>query len=369
MSVINLGRTTKTNIVFYQTDGMGRDGYITYNNGGFWKNKQIKLKNVINQRNKMTLFRSLFHQPAPFTYISDGSGRDSYVIEHNGGLVKKFEPMIEQKLPKFLRKNEDEKLIKHKLFLTKSQRKYLYKIKKIQDSVVYRLYNNSLEKIKKNNLKYRNNSLNDLFFNKEKFYSLNGTNTPYNGLTKSRSISLNQMRQIEKQNIENQNNKSVNDNFSPKKNIFENIMKNDTFKKDNSCQTFGLNNNNHNINNNPTNNPRRIKVLKKIKINSPYFNILNSPINLKNNMKKDDLAKQNKNNLFKYFQNLSPNYQIRKINKRQIYQNNNFGYSSLKNSANIKINFNDLRNSSDNIQIQNWSMNDTNKNKEDKYKY
>ncbi len=140
MSVINLGRTTKTNIVFYQTDGMGRDGYITYNNGGFWKNRQIKLRDI-HPRKKITLFRSLFHQPAPFTYISDGSGRDSYVIEHNGGLVKNFQPLTNQQLPTFLRKNEDEdNLIKHKLFLTKSQKRYLNKIKKIQDGVVHRLY-------------------------------------------------------------------------------------------------------------------------------------------------------------------------------------------------------------------------------------
>ena len=44
MSVINLGRTTKGNIVFYSSDGMGRDGYITYNDGGFWKDKYIKSK-------------------------------------------------------------------------------------------------------------------------------------------------------------------------------------------------------------------------------------------------------------------------------------------------------------------------------------
>ena len=80
MSVINLGRTFKQSIAFYQIDGMGRDCYITYN---------------------------------------------------NGGLVKTFEPLAKQKLIKFLRKNEEEYMIKHKLFLTRSQREYIHKIKKL----------------------------------------------------------------------------------------------------------------------------------------------------------------------------------------------------------------------------------------------
>ena len=148
MSVINLGRTTRTNITFYQTDGMGRDGYITYNNGGFWKDKQISPRNPI-YRKKLSIFRSLLHQPAPFQYYSDGSGRDSYVIENNGGLVKPFEPLAKQNLAKYLRNGDDFQNLNRKIFFTKRQRRYLNKLKKIQDAVVSRLYNDSLEKIKK----------------------------------------------------------------------------------------------------------------------------------------------------------------------------------------------------------------------------
>ena len=41
-------RTVKTNIIIYPTDGCGRDGYITYNNAGFWKQniKQIVPKEL-----------------------------------------------------------------------------------------------------------------------------------------------------------------------------------------------------------------------------------------------------------------------------------------------------------------------------------
>ena len=327
MSVINLGRTTKTNIVFYQTDGMGRDGYITYNNGGFWKNRQIKLRDI-QPRKKITLFRSLFHQPAPFTYISDGSGRDSYVIEHNGGLVKNFQPLTNQQLPKFLRKNEDEdNLIKHKLFLTKSQRRYLNKIKKIQDGVVHRLYKDSLEKIK-NNIKYRNRSLNNLLINKEKINSLTGNMGSNSEIQNHNSISLNHLRQIEKQNFENQSNTSLNNNLSPiKNNIYQKMLKNKTIYKDNSAQNIGLFNsrNVNNINN------RKIRVLKKIKINSqPLINRTH-----------DDVMNE-KNKIMNYY-NFGNRCPIEPINNRRIYGNNTLGYSSKNNLKKIEFNYDTMK--------------------------
>ena len=147
MSVINLGRTTKTNIAYYHSDGMGRDGYITYNDGGFWKDKYIKSKNIYNQK-RLGIFRSLLHQAAPFHYYSDGSGRDSYILENYAGLVKSIELLAKQNLAKILRKdNKTHFLNKGKFFLTNKQRKYLKKLKKIQDGVISRLYNDSFEKI------------------------------------------------------------------------------------------------------------------------------------------------------------------------------------------------------------------------------
>ena len=195
MSVINLGRTTRTNITFYQTDGMGRDGYITYNNGGFWKDKQISPRNPI-YRKKLSIFRSLLHQPAPFQYYSDGSGRDSYVIENNGGLVKPFEPLAKQNLAKYLRNGDDFQNLNRKIFFTKRQRRYLNKLKKIQDAVVSRLYNDSLEKIKKNNLECRAYSSNMFFkYDKKKIRPATGPISPKEipkNLTMSLSYANNQ---------------------------------------------------------------------------------------------------------------------------------------------------------------------------------
>ena len=327
MSVINLGRTTKTNIVFYQTDGMGRDGYITYNNGGFWKNRHIKAKDTYIPHKKITVFHSLFHKPAPFTYISDGSGRDSYVIEHNGGLVKNFEPLIEQKLPKFLRKNDDDSLFRHKLFLTKMQKQYLNKIRRIQDNVVHRLYKDTSQNIKKNNLKHRNKSFNDLLINKEKINSLTGIMTHMPAIENNRSLAFSHLRQIEKPNLENQSDSSLN-NLSPKNNIVKKMINNRIMIKGNSSQNLGKFNSRNNFIN------RNIKVLKKMKINSSQIM----------NQTNDDIIKDN--NKMKYCNNSCSNYQIKPINK--------FRALRIKNGI--------LRN-------ENFSMNDINKYNDYRYEY
>lgn len=181
MSVINLGRTSKTNITFYQTDGMGRDGYITYNNAGFWKDKYIKSKKAYPHK-KFAVFRSLFHRTAPFKYQSDGSGRDSYVIENHGGLVKTFEPLAKQKLANFLRTGDEKLIFKNKIFLTKRERKYMDKLYRIQNGVISRLYNDSLERMKRSYLQCRTSSLND-FFTKEKYKPMTRAFTPQNNNT------------------------------------------------------------------------------------------------------------------------------------------------------------------------------------------
>ena len=69
----SLGRTIKSNFAFYETDGLGRDGYISYNNGGFWKDN---LKNAINKPRydfpRFNHFRSLTRFPAPLNIIVMG---------------------------------------------------------------------------------------------------------------------------------------------------------------------------------------------------------------------------------------------------------------------------------------------------------
>ena len=137
-------RTVKTNIILYQTDGFGRDGYIAYNDAGFWKEniKPIIPKEVF-QRPPFSVFRSLRNIPPIWTYYSDGSGRDSYVYYNNGGLKRQFSPLAGQNLQKFLRekKEERENNPHQKIHLSKDEKIYLNKINQIQKDLVDRLYN------------------------------------------------------------------------------------------------------------------------------------------------------------------------------------------------------------------------------------
>ena len=287
MSVINLGRTTRTNIAYYQTDGMGRDGYITYNNGGFWKDKQISPRNPI-YRKKLSIFRSLLHQPAPFQYYSDGSGRDSYVIENNGGLVKPFEPMAKQNLAKFLRKGDDFTNFSRKVFFTKTQRKILNKLKKIQDGVISRLYNDSLEKIKKNNLDFRTNSLNDFFrFSKRRI-------RPQTGQNKTKTIPKNLTMSINYAN--SQQNESG--NLSINKDMPMNLKTN-SYNRSNILDKFYRN---RNVNNKEN---KKMKILKNLKINSS---------GLKCELINNDMSTKNCNNTYRdnVYHSLSPNYSTNK---------------------------------------------------------
>lgn len=176
----SLGRTVKTNIILYSTDNQGRDGYITYNNGGFWKNniKQIKLKTHFPRYINRT-FHSLIHQAAPFNYYSDGRGRDTYVIKNNAGLVKEFIPLANRQiLSKYLRRDIipfsfDKKIKNKNIFLTPTDKENYLKMNQIQKNVVGRLYDQCLDKFR-DKMKYHSPLTKDSF---NCFNSLNNSNT------------------------------------------------------------------------------------------------------------------------------------------------------------------------------------------------
>jgi hypothetical protein len=347
MSVINLGRTTKTNIVFYSTDGMGRDGYITYNNGGFWKKniKQISLKPDF-PKNSKKIFHSLYHQPAPFNYQSDGSGRDSYVIENNAGLVKRFEPLIKQKLTKYLRKEDD--IIKRKVFLTKSQKKVLNKMKMIQKNVVNRLYNVSLEKIKNNKLKLKTKSMSD-FFDENKIKKNFQSISPIKNNKDKDDNSLNK-KSIENYNYYNYNyNKNNNKFLNPskekgQKNLFDRVLKNRNIYKNNSMKNIPYFD--------KRDNTGKVKVLKNLNINS-YYNSSNFKDNkTANSIKKKDEAikyykidniKKNSFNKKNYNVVVSP-YDFRM--KKNFMTTNNM--NNTTSNSNFSNNFNTINNNEHN---------------------
>ena len=351
MSIANLGRTTKGNFVLYSSDGLGRDGYITYNDGGFWKDniKQIIMKPDYPKRSQ-AIFRSLNHDPAPFNYQSDGSGRDSYVLEHNGGLVKNFEPLIKQKLSKFLRK--DENFLKRKIFLTKSQKQYLSKLQKIQNNVINRLYNDSLEKIKNNKKKLKQKALSG-FFEENKIIKNFGGISP-----------IKNYKDRENYNSLNKNNYNYNCSkfLSPskdrgQKNLFDRMLKKRSVNKKNSMKNFPYFD--------KTVNTDKIKILKNLKINSSFFN--NKFIKTTNSNINHYEVKENKNHVFnsnkknnKYNVVVSPydeNEKIFFLSDNSINKNiNNIDCYNKNNKVSYFVNNDKLENYS---KIENNRMNKT----------
>lgn len=203
-------RTVKTNIILYQTDGFGRDGYIAYNDAGFWK-ENIKpiVQKVVFQRPPFAVFHSLRNIPPIWTYYSDGSGRDSYVYYNNGGLKRKFSPLAGQSLQKFLREKIDERKNNHqqKVHLSKDEKIYLNKIKQIQKDLVNRLYN-----------KYKYKSTNNP--NNERYGNIINNHTLYR--SSSQVIGRQTLEPI-KYNLNNSNNtldKNFNLNSSPINKIY-----------------------------------------------------------------------------------------------------------------------------------------------------
>ncbi len=167
MSLFN--STMKTNIVLYRSNGKGRDSYISYNSGGFWKNK-----NPINIKEHyyptpFGIYHSWNRKPPIWIYHSDGTGRDSYVSYDNGGFIKKFNSMSNY-CKNFLWLNNEEKKsenYKKKIKLTRGEILYFQKINKIQKDLVNRLYNQrNLRKkiIIKDKIKINANNSNDISF-------------------------------------------------------------------------------------------------------------------------------------------------------------------------------------------------------------
>lgn len=101
---VTIHRLARPRFNRYETDGLGRDTYISFNNGGFCVKdaKEIKYRPNYPVYHKIN-YHSLGHSAAPFRYYSDGTGRDSYVLDHDGGLKHDTKPLSNYHLTDFLR--------------------------------------------------------------------------------------------------------------------------------------------------------------------------------------------------------------------------------------------------------------------------
>ncbi len=148
----NLWRTQRPRFHIYQSDGLGRDYYIKFTNGGFWENQFVLSKKPDYVRHKYNNFHSLFHMAAPFKYWGDGSGREHYILKANG-LFHDQKPLCSYELTDFLRNGKNIKGVpdnfRKKLYLSVSEIKYNQKLRSIEKKLVKRLYTEPMKKKKK----------------------------------------------------------------------------------------------------------------------------------------------------------------------------------------------------------------------------
>jgi hypothetical protein len=102
--ISSLYRTFSPKFMHYDSDGHGRDMYINFNNGGFLTNgvKMYKSSEWARSQNQYH-YKNRPKHVAPFKYLSDGSGRDGYVIFESGGLKRDHKGLNEFHLKDFLR--------------------------------------------------------------------------------------------------------------------------------------------------------------------------------------------------------------------------------------------------------------------------
>lgn len=156
-------RTVKTNVVLYKADGMGRDGFITYNDAGFWKEHIKEVKPEIKYgRKPFPCFKSLKNIPPSWKYHSDGTGRDTYILSNFGGLIKKYNSpggvanLIRGKNEE---SNEYQRDSPPKFSLSKAEKMYQKNLKELENGIVDRLYNRCIGKFRKKNLIKSNSSI------------------------------------------------------------------------------------------------------------------------------------------------------------------------------------------------------------------
>ena len=89
-----LYRTFYPKYPHYMSDGEGRDTYILKHNGGMWKEAPRPLaESTFYSKRKPSVSPPAPHKEATsFKYISDGNGRDFYITHNSGGLQAAYVP-------------------------------------------------------------------------------------------------------------------------------------------------------------------------------------------------------------------------------------------------------------------------------------
>ena len=154
--MMGLYRTFKQNLVPYYSDGRGRDGYIMYNNAGFFHNVPTNFVDSYNSKiatfvsTKVTRKNTSPFSKAPCVhYHSDGSGRDKYILINSGGLINDSKPLKSYKLVDFLRKDDcvySPPKSTQRMWMTKSMLKHYKELRIKENDLINRLYHKERKK-------------------------------------------------------------------------------------------------------------------------------------------------------------------------------------------------------------------------------
>ena len=82
----SMQRTSHLKYASYHGDGSGRDTYIVLNNGGLTSSDKQFMMTRNNKLGAPCNTSSPKKDAVSFKYYSDGTGRDSYVMQNSGGL-------------------------------------------------------------------------------------------------------------------------------------------------------------------------------------------------------------------------------------------------------------------------------------------
>lgn len=91
---MGLYRTQHEKYAHYPSDGMGRDSYIIRNNGGLCSEREPNFRQSTRYSSPMRFKGVPAHRKEPWSirYLSNGSGRDSYILINSGGNHTDFRP-------------------------------------------------------------------------------------------------------------------------------------------------------------------------------------------------------------------------------------------------------------------------------------
>lgn len=139
----SLWRTQRPRFPLYMSDGLGRDYYIKYTNGGYWENQFHIRKKPDYERNRYNNFHTLFHAAAPFKYWGNGHGRETYILQTNG-LFHYQKPLCSYQLTDFLRNNRTIQGVPEgynkKVYYSIPEKKHNDQLKQVERKLINRLY-------------------------------------------------------------------------------------------------------------------------------------------------------------------------------------------------------------------------------------